>query len=243
MTLVQGLCNLRFHYAASHWRVLHYLLCKRFSPRLCGVRCATGGGVLAGILGQLDFNRFRLELAVPEWTTPSFSPGRHHQHRHPAVHRRHGCQSYPASPCCADGYQVPASPLISRTGIASILLAPFGSPRGSTWRRSARRSAPVPRPTRTRTSAIPRRSGAASSTASQEPSAPPWQRCSRRSQGTGTVHRRHRPARLDHERPGPNSMADEPQREAALVTFHGHRLRLHPAVHRLGVLGPGGPAC
>lgn len=27
----------------------------------------------------------------------------------------------------ADGYQVPASPLISSTGIASILLAPFGS--------------------------------------------------------------------------------------------------------------------
>ena len=29
--------------------------------------------LLAGILGQLDFSRFRLELAVPEWTTPSFS--------------------------------------------------------------------------------------------------------------------------------------------------------------------------
>ncbi len=105
-----------------------YLLCKRFSPRYAVFRCATGGVLLAGILGQLDFSRFRLELAVPEWTTPSFSWP-------PPSASASRCSSSPwlrrAMPGIAvlraDGYRVPASPLISSTGIASILLAPFGS--------------------------------------------------------------------------------------------------------------------
>ncbi|MCT2378146.1 benzoate/H(+) symporter BenE family transporter [Pseudomonas aeruginosa] len=45
-----------------------YLLCKRFSPRYAVFAALLVGVLLAGILGQLDFSRFRLELAVPEWT-------------------------------------------------------------------------------------------------------------------------------------------------------------------------------
>ena len=88
-----------------------YLLCKRFSPRYAVFAALLVGVLLAGILGQLDFSRFRLELAVPEWTTPSFSLA----------------ATIGIAVLHADGYQVPASPLISSTGIASILLAPFGS--------------------------------------------------------------------------------------------------------------------
>lgn len=158
-----------------------YLLCKRFSPRYAVFAALLVGVLLAGILGQLDFSRFRLELAVPEWTTPSFSLAATISIGIPLFIVAMASQNMPGIAVLrADGYQVPASPLISSTGIARSCWR-RSAPTGSTWRRSARRSAPVPRPTRTRTSAIPRRSGAASSTASREPSAPPWQRCSRRS--------------------------------------------------------------
>lgn len=158
-----------------------YLLCKRFSPRYAVFAALLVGVLLAGILGQLDFSRFRLELAVPEWTTPSFSLAATISIGIPLFIVAMASQNMPGIAVLrADGYQVPASPLISSTGIASILLAPFGS-HGINLAAISAAICTGPRPTRTRTSAIPRRSGAASSTASQEPSAPPWQRCSRRS--------------------------------------------------------------
>ncbi|MDQ6154763.1 benzoate/H(+) symporter BenE family transporter, partial [Pseudomonas aeruginosa] len=105
-----------------------YLLCKRFSPRYAVFAALLVGVLLAGILGQLDFSRFRLELAVPEWTTPSFSLAATISIGIPLFIVAMASQNMPGIAVLrADGYQVPASPLISSTGIASILLAPFGS--------------------------------------------------------------------------------------------------------------------
>ncbi|WP_410963146.1 benzoate/H(+) symporter BenE family transporter, partial [Salmonella sp. SAL04292] len=74
------------------------------------------------------FSRFRLELAVPEWTTPSFSLAATISIGIPLFIVAMASQNMPGIAVLhADGYQVPASPLISSTGIASILLAPFGS--------------------------------------------------------------------------------------------------------------------
>lgn len=55
-------------------------------------------------------------------------PGRHHQHRHPAVHRRHGFAEH-ARHRRAARRRLPGAGLAAdlSTGIASILLAPFGS--------------------------------------------------------------------------------------------------------------------
>ncbi|VFT55613.1 putative transporter [Pseudomonas aeruginosa] len=105
-----------------------YLLCKRVSPRYAVFAALLVGVLLAGALGQLDFSRFRLELAVPEWTTPSFSLAATISIGIPLFIVAMASQNMPGIAVLrADGYQVPASPLISNTGIASILLAPFGS--------------------------------------------------------------------------------------------------------------------
>ena len=205
-----------------------YLLCKRFSPRYAVFAALLVGVLLAGILGQLDFSRFRLELAVPEWTTPSFSLAATISIGIPLFIVAMASQNMPGIAVLrADGYQVPASPLISSTGIASILLAPFGSHGINLAAISA---------------AI-----CTGPSAHEDPhkryTAALWCgffNCVAGTFGaTGTVHRRHRPARLDHERPGQLDGRRAPARGRA-GDLHGHRLRLYPAVHRLGVLGPGG---
>jgi benzoate membrane transport protein len=81
-----------------------YLLVKRLSPRYCVLAALLVGTALSGALGLLDFSGFQLFVVA---MTSQNMPG-------VAVLR-------------ADGYQVPASPLISATGFASLLLAPFGS--------------------------------------------------------------------------------------------------------------------
>ncbi len=139
----------------------------------------------------------------------------------------------------ADGYQVPASPLISSTGIASILLAPFGSHGINLAAISA---------------AI-----CTGPSAHEDPhkryTAALW--CGFFNCVAGTFGAT--PAALFAAFPKAlvlsiaaiallgsimnglaNSMADERQREAALVTFMVTASGFTPAVHRLGVLGPGG---
>jgi benzoate membrane transport protein len=105
-----------------------YLLVKRLSPRYAVLAALLVGTALSGFLGLLDFSGFALEVAVPVWTTPAFSLGATISIGIPLFVVAMTSQNMPGIAVLrADGYNVPASPLISVTGIASLLLSPFGS--------------------------------------------------------------------------------------------------------------------
>lgn len=105
-----------------------YLVAKRLSPRYAVFAALLVGIALAGFLGLLNFSHFQLEIARPVWTTPSFSLAATISIAIPLFIVAMASQNMPGLAVLrADGYQVPASPLISTTGIASLLLAPFGS--------------------------------------------------------------------------------------------------------------------
>ncbi|MFS2157051.1 benzoate/H(+) symporter BenE family transporter [Pseudomonas sp. Pseusp122] len=105
-----------------------YLVVKRLSPRYAVLAALLVGTALSGLLGLLDFSGFALEVAVPVWTTPSFSLAATISIGIPLFVVAMTSQNMPGIAVLrADGYRVPASPLISVTGIASLLLSPFGS--------------------------------------------------------------------------------------------------------------------
>ena len=105
-----------------------YLIIKRVSPRYAVLAALLVGTALSGFLGLLDFSGFALEVAVPVWTTPSFSLAATISIGIPLFVVAMTSQNMPGIAVLrADGYRVPASPLISVTGIASLLLSPFGS--------------------------------------------------------------------------------------------------------------------
>ncbi|WP_327438507.1 benzoate/H(+) symporter BenE family transporter [Pseudomonas donghuensis] len=105
-----------------------YLLIKRVSPRYSVLAALVVGTVLSATMGLLDFSGFSLEVATPVWTTPSFSLAATISIGIPLFVVAMTSQNMPGVAVLrADGYQVPASPLITVTGLASLVLAPFGS--------------------------------------------------------------------------------------------------------------------
>lgn len=105
-----------------------YLIIKRLSPRYAVLAALLVGTALSGSMGLLDFSGFSLEVATPVWTTPSFSLAATISIGIPLFVVAMTSQNMPGVAVLrADGYQVPASPLISVTGLASLVLAPFGS--------------------------------------------------------------------------------------------------------------------
>ncbi|SDI39624.1 benzoate membrane transport protein [Pseudomonas flavescens] len=105
-----------------------YLLGKRLLPRYAVLAALLVGCVLAGTLGLLNFSQFELQLATPEWTTPSFSIAAAISIGIPLFIVAMASQNLPGMAVLrANGYDVPASPLLTTTSLVSILLAPFGS--------------------------------------------------------------------------------------------------------------------
>ena len=105
-----------------------YLLAKRLAPRNAVLSALLVGCALSAALGLLDFRQLSLQIAVPVWTTPSLSIAAVFSIGIPLFVIAMASQNMPGLAVLrAEGYQVPASPLISVTGIASVLLAPFGS--------------------------------------------------------------------------------------------------------------------
>ena len=108
--------------------LLAYLFGKRWLPRYAVLAALLVGGGLAGAFGLLDFSGFELRLAVPEWTTPQFSVGAAISIGIPLFIVAMASQNLPGMAVLrANGYDVPASPLLTTSGLASVLLAPFGS--------------------------------------------------------------------------------------------------------------------
>ncbi|WP_369959114.1 benzoate/H(+) symporter BenE family transporter [Pseudomonas benzenivorans] len=109
--------------------LLAYLLGKRLLPRYAVLAALLVGCALAGLFGLLDFSDFELQLATPEWTTPAFSWAAAISIGIPLFVVAMASQNLPGMAVLrANGYhRVPASSLLNITGLASILLAPFGS--------------------------------------------------------------------------------------------------------------------
>jgi benzoate membrane transport protein len=108
--------------------LLAYLLGKRLLPRYAVLAALIVGSVLAGVFGLLNFEHFELQLATPEWTTPSFSLAAAISIGIPLFIVAMASQNLPGMTVLrANGYDVPASPLLTTTGLTSMLLAPFGS--------------------------------------------------------------------------------------------------------------------
>ena len=105
-----------------------YLIVKRYSPRYAVLVTLLVGVALSAMLGLLNFSGFALEVAMPVWTTPSFSVAATVSIGIPLFVVAMTSQNMPGVAVLrADGYQVPASPLITATGIISLITAPFGA--------------------------------------------------------------------------------------------------------------------
>lgn len=105
-----------------------YLLAKRLAPRYAIPATLVAGISVAGALGLLDFSRFHVALAHPVFTMPSFSLAATISIGIPLFVVAMASQNVPGVAVLrADGYSTPAAPLIATTGLASLVLAPFGS--------------------------------------------------------------------------------------------------------------------
>jgi benzoate membrane transport protein len=105
-----------------------YLIIKRFAPRYAIVTTLVVGTAVAGGLGLLDFSRFHVALARPVPTMPAFSLAAVISIGIPLFVVAMASQNVPGIAVLrADGYMTPSAPLIATTGIASLILAPFGS--------------------------------------------------------------------------------------------------------------------
>jgi benzoate membrane transport protein len=105
-----------------------YLIVKRLAPRYAILTTLLVGIVAAGMLGLLDFSQFHVALAHPVFTMPHFSLAAAVSIGIPLFVVAMASQNVPGIAVLrADGYDTPSAPLIATTGIASLVLAPFGS--------------------------------------------------------------------------------------------------------------------
>ena len=107
--------------------VLCYLLLKRWYPRYSVAVTLLVGVLTASVLNLLDFSGVSIVLVSPVFTKPVFSLNAIVGLGIPLFIVTMASQNAPGlSVLKADGYDVPASPLIATTGVASLILAPFG---------------------------------------------------------------------------------------------------------------------
>jgi benzoate membrane transport protein len=108
-----------------------YLVIKRYLPRYAIVATLLVGIAAAAALGLLDFSHFSVAVAKPVFTMPAFSVSAIVSIGIPLFVVAMASQNVPGVAVLrADGYDhkgVPSSPLIATTGLASLVLAPFGS--------------------------------------------------------------------------------------------------------------------
>ncbi|MEM8613218.1 MAG: benzoate/H(+) symporter BenE family transporter [Cyanobacteria bacterium P01_H01_bin.105] len=105
-----------------------YLIMRRISPRYTVIAALILGSLLAGAQGLLEIETIQLQWATPTMVTPQFSINGLMGIALPLFMVTMASQNIPGvATIRAFGYQVPTSPLISWSGVASLLLAPFGA--------------------------------------------------------------------------------------------------------------------
>lgn len=104
-----------------------YLLGKRFWPRYAVPGVLLAGIAVAAAQGTLNLGAVQWQLARPVWTTPAFSLQALVGLALPLFVVTMASQNLPGVAAQrAAGYDTPVSPPVTVTGLASLLLAPFG---------------------------------------------------------------------------------------------------------------------
>ncbi|MDR0184244.1 benzoate/H(+) symporter BenE family transporter [Lysobacter arvi] len=105
-----------------------YLLMRRFAPRYAVIATLLVGIGVAGAAGLLRMEGLSLELARPVFVAPTWSIGAVAGIALPLFIVTMASQNVPGVAAIrAAGYPVPISPVIGWTGVANVLLAPFGA--------------------------------------------------------------------------------------------------------------------
>lgn len=107
---------------------LAYLGGRRWWPRFAVPVVLLAGIGVAGAQGALHFGDVHWGLAVPVWTTPQWSVGALVGVALPLFVVTMASQNLPGVAAQrASGFDTPVSPVVGATGVASLLLAPFGA--------------------------------------------------------------------------------------------------------------------
>ncbi|MBZ2173591.1 benzoate/H(+) symporter BenE family transporter [Nitratidesulfovibrio sp. SRB-5] len=108
--------------------LLTWLAARRLAPRYAVLLPLLAGLLVAGLTGQLSFGAVSAAPAVPVFTMPHFTMGALLGLGVPLfVVAMAGQNATGLGVMRASGYNTPGSPLVTWTGVASTLLAPFGS--------------------------------------------------------------------------------------------------------------------
>ncbi|MET0384267.1 MAG: benzoate/H(+) symporter BenE family transporter [Burkholderiaceae bacterium] len=108
--------------------VLAYFAGKRWFARYAVVAALAVGLCAAGMLGLVDVQILSISLARPVLTPPEFSLSAMVGLAVPLCFVTMASQNAPGYAVLQTaGYRVPVSPLITTTGLASLILAPFGA--------------------------------------------------------------------------------------------------------------------
>ena len=105
-----------------------YLLARRFLPRYAVV-CTLAVAILyVAVRGQMAWSAVAFELATPQFTMPQFTWSALVSLALPLFVVTMASQNLPGVAVMrATGYQMPVSGLITLTGLATLVLAPFGA--------------------------------------------------------------------------------------------------------------------
>ena len=104
-----------------------YLVAKKLIPRYAILLVLITGLVLCQIQGLLDLSKFGFEFAQPQFVAPTFSLAALIGVGIPLFVVTMVSQNIPGIAVLRTaGYQAPISPLISWTGMVTLILAPFG---------------------------------------------------------------------------------------------------------------------
>ncbi|AVO41425.1 hypothetical protein C6571_09065 [Simplicispira suum] len=105
-----------------------YLLSRRAAPRYAVVATLGAGIAYAALAGQMQWSSVTWELAVPQFTAPRFEWSAIVSLALPLFVVTMASQNLPGVAVIrASGYQLPVSRLITLTGVATLVLAPFGA--------------------------------------------------------------------------------------------------------------------
>ena len=105
-----------------------YLLLRRLIPRYAVILAFALGIAVAAMQGSLHLETVHLEFARPVWITPEISASTLIGVALPLFIVTMASQNAPGVAVIrASGYPVPISPVIGWTGVATVILAPFGA--------------------------------------------------------------------------------------------------------------------
>ena len=125
---LQAFAALQSQFVLVGAMLLAYLVLRRASPRYAVVGVLAVGTVLAAAGGQMGWSGVTLGLAEPVWMAPSFSVGAVVGLALPLFVVTMASQNLPGVAAIrAAGYAMPVSKIITLTGVATLVLAPFGA--------------------------------------------------------------------------------------------------------------------